>query len=65
MINREEEDKIRAEMERREREAAQRKEISRKRRNQRDELARAARSPAVLRSAISCIMGHVDTGKFF
>lgn len=49
-------------MERKEREAAIKKETSRRRRVERDEAARAARDPANLRCAISCIMGHVDTG---
>jgi translation initiation factor 5B len=62
-VRREEEEKHRAEMERAEREAAMRKETSRRRRQARDEAARAARTPARLRAPISCIMGHVDTGK--
>jgi translation initiation factor 5B len=50
-------------MEKKEREASARKEASRRGRVERDEKARAARSPFNLRSPISCIMGHVDTGK--
>lgn len=60
---REEEDREREEMERKEREAAMRKETSRKNRYAREELARSQRSPDNLRCPISCIMGHVDTGK--
>jgi translation initiation factor 5B len=50
-------------MEKAEREAVMRKENSRRRRQERDAAARAARTPDRLRSPISVIMGHVDTGK--
>ena len=59
----EEEEREREEMERKEREAAMRKEASRKNRYEREARAKAARTPDNLRCPISCIMGHVDTGK--
>eukprot|EP00981_Chlorochromonas_danica_P008931 scaffold2352_cov153-Ochromonas_danica.AAC.12 len=62
-LRREEEEREREEMARKEREALQRKEEARRNRLAREEAARAQRSPNNLRSAISCIMGHVDTGK--
>jgi translation initiation factor 5B len=62
-LRREEEERLREEMERRELEAKMKKEQARKARLQREEDARNARTPNNLRSAISCIMGHVDTGK--
>ena len=44
-------------------EAVIKKEKSHKRRIERDAAAKLARTPDKLRSPISCIMGHVDTGK--
>lgn len=57
------EERERQEIDRQAREAAMKKELSKKRRLEREAVARAARSPENLRAAISVIMGHVDTGK--
>jgi translation initiation factor 5B len=62
-LKREAEDRERQEMERKEREAAQRKETSKRLRREREAAALARRTPDNLRCPISCIMGHVDTGK--
>lgn len=52
-----------AQLEQKEREAAAKKQEAHKRRVQRYEAAMAARTADNLRSPISAIMGHVDTGK--
>jgi len=57
---REEEEKERQEMERKEFELVMRKETSRKGRFEREALARAARTPNNLRSPISCIMVRIN-----
>lgn len=62
-LKREREENERAELDRQAREAAIKKEESRKRRTALEKTARDARSADNLRAAISCIMGHVDTGK--
>ena len=54
---------LRCEMEREAMAAFLKKEASRKRRTERDDVARAAATTDRLRSPISVIMGHVDTGK--
>ena len=62
-LKKEEEERLMEEMQRKEAEAVMRKELSRKNRMERDVRARLNRTPDNLRSPISCIMGHVDTGK--